>query len=153
MRTTLYDLAARSLGIREVAGGEHHPLIQFGFALCSGYGLETPDEVPWCSAWLQVWPWLLGLPHSKSAAARSWLTVGTPIDLDDARRGFDVVILSRAGSPTAGHVGLYVEHDAATATVTLLAGNQGNRVSVATFPRDRILGVRRLYEEVTDDTP
>jgi len=149
MTTTLYNLAARSLGIREAVGGEHHPLIQFGFSLCSGYGLETPDEVPWCSAWLQVWPWLLGLPRSKSAAARSWLTVGTPIDLDDARRGFDVVILSRAGSLTAGHVGLYVEHDAVT--VTLLAGNQGNRVSVAAYPRDRILGVRRLHEELTND--
>jgi len=35
--------------------------------------------------------------------------------------------------------------------VTLLAGNQGNRVSVAAYPRDRILGVRRLHEELTND--
>jgi len=147
MQVTAYALAERYLGIREVAGPEHHPLIQLGFWLCTtdGYGYETPDEVPWCSAGLQVPFWQLGLPRSKSARARSWLDVGREIALDQAARGYDVVVLSRGSNPTAGHVGLYHRHEGRT--VTILGGNQGDAWSLADFPRDRIVAVRRVYED------
>ena len=146
MPTTLYDLAQRSAGIEEVPGPVHHPLIQFGFTLCGGYGLETPDEVPWCSAWLQIWPWLLELPRSKSAAARSWLLVGREIPLAQAHPGYDVVILDAPGrGEKAGHVGFYAGE--IPGRVTLFGGNQSDRVRWTSFPTDRVIGVRRLYEE------
>lgn len=147
MNVTAYALAERYVGIHEVAGSQHHPLIQLGFWLCTtdGYGYETPDEIAWCSAGLQIPFWQLDLPRSKSARARSWLLVGLSIALDQARPGYDVVVLSRGADPNAGHVGLYSGHEGRT--VTLLGGNQADSWCLATFPRDRVVGVQRIYEE------
>ena len=44
-----------------------------------------------------------------------------------------------------GHVGFFAGLDGAH--VLLLAGNQGDAVTVAPFDRTRVLGVRRLYVE------
>lgn len=144
--TTCLDIARRLIGTRELPGGAHHPMIQWGFMLC-GYGHDTPDEVPWCSAGLQIPPYLLGLPRSQSAAARSWLKVGEFIELSGCKPGNDVVILNRGGihDPTVsgpGHVGLYVRHN--EANVWLCGGNQNDSWSIAPFPVKQILGARRL---------
>ena len=62
--------------------------------------------------------------------------------------GFDVVVLWRgARDSPSGHVGLFAGMDHDSGTVRLLGGNQGDAVSIATFPADRVLGVRRLHEE------
>ena len=150
---TLYALAQRFVGeVRELPGASHSPFIQWCFESC-GYGPETPDEVAWCSAFLNRLAWLQRLPRSKSAAARSWLTVGVPIARVDARVG-DVVILSRGSgsqpgpevtSDAPGHVGLFAGWgDVAQTQILLLGGNQGDAVSIAPFPAGRILGIRRL---------
>jgi len=142
MTITLYDVAQRFIGIKEIAEqGKDHPLIQFGFTLC-GMSSETPDEVPWCSAWLQIPPWLLRLPRSKSAAARSWLNVGVPVLKRDAQLG-DVVVLWRDRPDSGhGHVGLFAGWG--DGQVLLLGGNQSNGVTLDHFDEARILGVRRL---------
>jgi len=44
-----------------------------------------------------------------------------------------------------GHVGLFAGFDATR--VLLLGGNQSDTVQVSQYARDRILGIRRLYEE------
>lgn len=148
MNVTPYAVAQRFIGLREIEGSAHHPLIQWGFLLC-GYGTDTPDEVAWCSAIMQVPPYVLGLPRSGSAAARSWLQVGEPIEIGGATRGFDVVVLNRGNGPqdpsvirAPGHVGWYVRHD--ERQVWLLGGNQADAFSIAPFPLERVLGVRRL---------
>ena len=98
---------------------------------------------------------LLGLPRSRSLAARSWLAVGTPVlSHFDAQRGFDVVILQRGSGPQPGptvldgpgHVGFFSSLTSSPngSTIELLAGNQGDMVSVASFPTNRVLGIRRL---------
>ena len=145
---TAYDLAQRFVGeIKERPGALEHPFIQWGHSL-SGQGPDAKDEVPWCSSWLNSIAWLLRLPRSKSAAARSWLSVGIPVvALSEARVGYDVVILNRGGPQDAtkagpGHVGLFAGVEGSH--VILLAGNQGNAVSVASFPVSQILGIRRL---------
>jgi hypothetical protein len=92
----------------------------------------------------------LGLDRSRSAAARSWLDVGDPVILASAQPGSDVVILSRGAGKqpgpevvnAPGHVGFYAGRDGDN--VLLLGGNQGNQVSIASFPASRVLGVRRL---------
>jgi uncharacterized protein (TIGR02594 family) len=146
MTLTAFDLAMRFVGTKEVSGVSSHPLIA---AMLSLDGGETTDEIPWCSAYVNFIAWLLRLPRSKSLAARSWLGVGTPIHLDQARPGFDVVILTRAGATkdpgvlnAPGHVGWYA--GANGNTVMVLGGNQSNSVSLARFPTTDVLGVRRL---------
>lgn len=156
MIVTALDIARRYLGTRELAKGDH-PLIQWWLSLCH-LGLHSPDEIPWCSAFMQHAPFELGLPRSESAAARSWLKVGQPIDLIHARPGFDVVILTRAGAPrdpsilaAPGHVGWFVGHHKPgrpdDARVLLLGGNQTDAVSIAPFRYTDVIGTRRLLQE------
>jgi uncharacterized protein (TIGR02594 family) len=138
---TAYHLARRFLGVKEVAGTRNHPLISWWLSLCK-FGLDAADEIPWCSAFVNAIAWSLDLPWTQSAAARSWLSVGVPVPLDDAICGFDVVILARGQDGVSGHVGFYVSHDATT--VMLLGGNQHDAVTEQDFDRARVLGVRRL---------
>lgn len=108
------------------------------------------DDVAWCSALVNYIAWLLRLPRSKSLAARSWLSVGLPIPLEDAAAENDVVILKRGAPPqpgperldAPGHVGFFaaLEGD----RVLILGGNQNDQVSIAVFPAKDVLGVRRL---------
>jgi uncharacterized protein (TIGR02594 family) len=138
---TAYELAQRFVGeLTELTGNEHHPLIQWFHMLCA-LGSNQPDETPWCSSFANGVCWLLRLPRSKSAAARSWLNVGLPIDLRAARPGYDVVVLERGAAP-AGHVGFFAGQD--DTHVFVLGGNQGDAVTVAPFPKAKVLGVRRL---------
>ena len=147
METSAYRIAERFVGVKEVAGAVHNPQI------VAMLRLDTPainsDEIAWCSAFVNYVAWLLRLPRSKSLAARSWLTVGTPVPLSEAKTGQDVVIIRRgtthgpevvSGAP--GHVGFFagLEGD----RILILGGNQGNQVSIARFPAEDLLGIRRL---------
>ena len=134
-----YELAQRYVGIREL-GPKDHPLIQWWLSLC-GYSTDSPDEIPWCSAFVNGIAWELRLPRSKSAAARSWLTVGLPIFLHDARAG-DIVILKRNNNPEQGHVGFYASVEAQY--VHVLGGNQSDSVCLAKFNQGDVLGLRRI---------
>jgi len=139
---TAFDLAHRFVGeITECPGGEQHPFIQWCHLL-AGLGADQPDETAWCSSFVNAVAWLLKLPRSQSAAARSWLSVGTPVGLDVARVGFDVVVLKRGTQAWQGHVGFYA--GTVGDQVRVLGGNQGNGVTVAVFPLADVLGVRRL---------
>ena len=138
---TALSLARRYLGVKEIIGKGNHPLISWWLSLCA-YGMEAPDEIAWCSAYVNGIAWELSLPRSKSAAARSWLKVGTPVVLEDALPGFDVVVLERGNDGVSGHVGFYVSHN--DKVVRLVGGNQSNAVTEQDFERVKVLGVRRL---------
>lgn len=147
MNITAYDIALRFVGIKEVAGQKDSHFVMSWLTLDQSW--PGHDEVAWCSAFVNYVAWLLRLPRSKSLAARSWLAVGLPIKLEEARAGFDVVVLTRAGAvndPTVldapGHVGFFggVEGD----NVLVLGGNQNNAVSLQHFKASNVLGVRRL---------
>jgi len=146
---TPFSLAQRYIGIHELATNGDHPLIQWWLSLC-GFPTDVTDEVPWCSAFLNGICWELRLPRSKSAAARSWLKVGQAIQWEDLRVGWDVVILNRGGIPNPtvlnapGHVGLYAGSDLSDESYQMLAGNQGDAVSIAKFHPMDVLGFRRL---------
>lgn len=143
MNTTAFDLAQRWIGVSEVVGPNSNPFVLGMLQLDSSW--ITNDETPWCSAFVNFIAWQLRLPRSKSLAAHSWLTIGQTIELADAVPGFDVVVLSRGTQLYAGHVGFFAgkQND----VISLLAGNQGNVVSIATFPVSRVIGVRRLLQE------
>jgi uncharacterized protein (TIGR02594 family) len=145
---TAFELASRYVGIHELASGDH-PLIQWWLSLC-GMPTDVKDETPWCSAFANGIAWELRLPRSKSAAARSWLAVGEVIGLEQARPENDVVILKRGQGQqpgpevvrAQGHVGFFAGTHGDY--VMVLAGNQGDAVSVKPFSVGLVLGVRRL---------
>jgi uncharacterized protein (TIGR02594 family) len=143
-----FDLAQRFIGIKELPGEKDNPFIMSMLSLDQGW--PKNDEVPWCSAFANYVAWLLRMPRSKSLRARSWLSVGRPVGLRDAKAVADVVVLKRGAGdqPGAevlnapGHVGFYAGEEGDR--VLILGGNQGNSVSVAAFLADNVLGVRRL---------
>jgi len=145
--TTALELAARFTGLHEVAGVVANPQVLAMLTLVDTS--VTDDATPWCSAFVAYVAWLLGLPQSRSLAARSWLSVGWPIALDKAEPGFDVVVLNRANGSAdpskagPGHVGFF--HSLFPDRVLILGGNQSDAVSLGIFRRDAVLGVRRLY--------
>lgn len=145
----LYTLAQRFVGLAEIAGPKNNGFVQWAHSLC-GLDPETPDEVPWCSSFLNAIAWMLRLPRSKSAAARSWLAVGVPVPLDQAKLG-DVVVFARGPEPqpgpdvlkAPGHVALFAGREGIE-YLLVLGGNQGNTVSVARYLKSKVLGVRRI---------
>ena len=146
---TAFDLGQRFAGIQELPHGKDHPLIQWWLSLC-GFGMDSADETPWCSAFVNGIAWELRLPRSKSAAARSWLNIGSSISLEEAQAGFDVVIIQRGEGPqpgpeitrAPGHVGFFAGRQGDF--ISILGGNQGNAVTIARFNKSRLLGIRRL---------
>lgn len=147
MEITAFDLAQRWIGLKELPGAGSNPFV-LGMLRLDAPGIAD-DETPWCSAFVSFIAWQLRLPRSKSLAARSWLTVGVPIAEQDAIIGFDVVVLSRGIKPppasvldAPGHVCFFAGY--VGDNVGGIGGNQGNQVSLALFPRERILGIRRL---------
>ena len=148
VRLTTYDLASRYIGVKEVGGSLDNPLILAMLKLDNQW--PEHDEVPWCSGFMNWIAWHLRLPRSKSLLARSWLSVGRPVDPENAKPANDVVILKRGGGDqpgadnltASGHVGLFA--GAEGSKVLVLGGNQGDSVSVARFPASRILGIRRI---------
>ena len=147
--TTPFDLAQRYVGIREIAGGRDHPLVQWWLSLC-GFSTDTPDEVAWCSAFLNGIMWEMRLPRTKSAAARSWLGIGTVVNYAEARSGFDVCILKRGSDPqpdatvlnAPGHVGFFA--GLSGGNILLLAGNQNDGVCILPVDHSKLLGIRRV---------
>lgn len=149
MKVTAYDLMERFVGLKEAKGPTSNAQVLAMLQLDAGW--VTDDEVPWCSAAVNYIAWLLRLPRSKNLSARSWLTVGTVIpSIASAQRGFDVVILKRGTGDqpgpdvleAPGHVGFFsaLEHGC----VWVLGGNQSDTVSLASFPAQRVLGIRRI---------
>lgn len=150
MNRTAYDIAADWMreGVSEIAGNQDN------FAIMAMLTLDNQwpehDETPWCAGFAAFVAMNAGLKRSKSLLARSWLAVGEPIELDQARVGNDVVILKRGSGnqpgpenlTAPGHVGFFA--GATPHHVYLLGGNQNDAVNIGRYPIEQLLGVRRL---------
>lgn len=143
-----YEIAQRFVGIQEVSGSTANPQILAMLKLDQKW--PEDDSVPWCSGFVNYVAWLLRLPRSKSLRARSWLTIGEVVRLEDAEPGFDVVIFKRGGGDqpgpetinAPGHVGFYAGIEGNN--ILTLGGNQSDSVGISSYPVDRLLGIRRL---------
>ncbi len=107
-----------------------------------GQPASLHDEVAWCAAFVGACLERAGLASTRSLMARSYSRWGAPLD---AGRCGAVAVLSRGGDPSAGHVGFLVGETASH--VVLLGGNQGDAVSVAAFPKARLVGLRWPQEQ------
>lgn len=131
-------VARAELGVSEILGHRHNTRI-------IEYHAATPlaakeDEVAWCSAFVCWCMERVGRSHTRSAAARSWLSYGARILPEHARYG-DVVVFARGKSSWQGHVAFFVF--AEPGRIHVLGGNQSNRVSVAAYGTGSLLGIRR----------
>lgn len=135
--TPWMDIARAELGVKEIAGPADNPRIVVYHAETSLHAKD--DETAWCSAFAN---WVMkqcGIDGTRQANARSWLTWDGG-ERCDPKPGA-IAILWR-GKPVGwqGHVAFIdrIEGD----TLWLLGGNQGNAVSIAPYPKSRLLACR-----------
>lgn len=151
MKITAFDLARRFLGLTEIPGAMSEPLILAMLRLDAKW--PAGDDVAWCGALVNFVCWLLDVPRTHDLRARSWLRVGTHIELQDAQPGWDVVVVGRGPTPYApasvvdapGHVGFFAGRSGDD--ILILGGNQHDHVSVAPFHASSVVGVRRIYRD------
>lgn len=126
--------AREDVGLREVRGAPTAPKIA-GW-LKSLRAWWTDDETPWCGTACAAWMVAAGIqPPGAWYRAKAWADWGQPL-----ARPVDgcVAVFARAGG---GHVGLVVG-ETAGGRLLVLGGNQGDAVSVAAFPRERVVAYR-----------
>ncbi|HWK32525.1 MAG TPA: TIGR02594 family protein, partial [Hyphomicrobium sp.] len=124
------------LGQREVRGSADNARIR-AFFRDVGHPATLHDEVAWCAAFAGACLERAGFASTRSLMARSYLRWGEEIE---AGRFGAVAVLSRGADPAAGHVGFLLGETASH--VMLLGGNQGDAVSVAAYPKTRLIGLR-----------
>lgn len=127
--------ARKYLGMTEVKGPRHAPFI---LDLWQRIGLAIrEDETPWCAGFVGGVLESVGIRSSKSAAARSYLKFGVPLN----KPAYGCIVVFWRGSPSgwSGHVGFLVgkdKHD----NLMILGGNQSDAVTIAPFSQSRVLG-------------
>ncbi len=126
-------VAANELGVSEILGPRSNQrIVQYHGSTDMG---EAPDEVPWCSSFVNWCMAKAGLHGTRSAAARSWDTWGNSTGM----RFGAVVTFPRTGG-SGRHVALVAGF---TDTMVFhLGGNQGDAVNVHASPRHQIAQLR-----------
>jgi uncharacterized protein (TIGR02594 family) len=131
--------AKRHIGLREVKGGKHSPVILEWLARLKASW--TDDETAWCGTFVG-WCIAATLPDEKLPAnpfgARQWLKFGVAVE---PCYGAIPVFWRGSKEGWQGHVGFLVGKDA-EGRLYVLGGNQGDAVSVAPFPASRLLECR-----------
>jgi uncharacterized protein (TIGR02594 family) len=134
----LFYKALEFYGLEEVTGEEHNPEILAMFAEI-GCDWVQDDETSWCSAFVGYLCKQLNYERSNELTARSWLKVGEECAPEI---GCIVVLWRVSVSDWRGHVGFYINSD--NRYIYILGGNQDNSVCIKRYPRERLLGYRRL---------
>lgn len=141
---THMDIARSLIGTKEVSGPAGNPKIMEMYRSV-GHDWVKDDATAWCAAFVGHCLEKAGIRSTRLLTARSYLTFGQEIEPSKAREG-DIVILTRGSSAWQGHVGFLVS--ATPTQVKVLGGNQNNAVTIATYPKSRMIGVRRPFEQV-----
>lgn len=126
--------ARRHLGVREIPGVGDSPIIQRWLRTLGAWWSD--DATPWCGVFVGYC-----LRQCQCAPPRAWYRARAYLDwghVQPVPAVGSVVVFDRAGG---GHVGFVVGKTPAN-RLAVLGGNQGDRVSIASFPRERVLGYR-----------
>lgn len=124
------------LGTAEVPGSASNPVIVEMHRRVSG--VAHPDSVPWCAALVGYCLEQAGIDSTNSLMARSYVRWGEPVEGDPPVGA--VVVFSSDRGPSSGHVAFCV--GVSTSRIEVLGGNQNDRVSIASYPRSKIVAVR-----------
>ena len=140
-QTTYEDLpwiqiAHAEIGVAEVPGPGSNPrIVEYSKA---ADGIAEPDDVPWCSSFMN-WVWKkVGLKGTGSKYARSWLKWG--VGLDQFYPGCIVVFWRGDRNGELGHVTFGMKQS--PAGTLCLGGNQSDQVKYSWEDTSRILAFR-----------
>lgn len=131
-------------GLAEVEGTANNPIIMEIARMLGVTQFTSDTDQQWCGIFMAFVATVCGAqPPTSFSIARNWLTAGAPVM--SALPG-DVCVLW-TGSPTGtdGHVGLFQSVD--DKNVWLVGGNQVGAVRQFYFPKERVLGYRRLFRK------
>lgn len=128
---------ARELeGTAEINGAANNPKIMEMYRLCHADNISS-DSTAWCAAFVGACLRLTGFDNSHSLLASSYRNFGRPLPFPVAGA---IIVLTPQSAGASGHVGFYVTEDATT--VTLLGGNQSDKVKESKFKKNDIVAVR-----------
>lgn len=122
-------------GITAIPGPKAHPLITHfhSYTLLKA----TSDEVAWCSSFVCACLEEAGQKSTKSAAARSYLNYGIP--LETPRQGA-ITVFRRGASEEQGHVAFFQRREGSK--IYVLGGNQSHTIKVSAYNAADLLGYR-----------
>jgi uncharacterized protein (TIGR02594 family) len=138
-----YEDALKDVGLKEIPGPQHNPLILEMFRKVGASWFDA-DEVPWCGAYQGAQFIDHGLPAlsgGKSVQARQWhhQKWGIEVPIEEAPPGTLIVLRRGAYDGSSGHVAqLHRLIRDAAGNVTgfvLVGGNQSNAVSLSQYAR------------------
>ncbi len=133
-------IARNELGTKEFSGQADNPdVVKYLESVDTlSVSLQRNDETAWCAAFVNWCMEKAGIQGTESASARSWLNWGKELAVPVVGC---VTVLWR-GAPTGwkGHVGFFVKET--SDFIYMLGGNQNDEVSIARYPKRRLLGYR-----------
>lgn len=142
-RQTAYEIAKREMALdihEDHRPGQDNPRIRLYHSTTVGGAM--PDEVSWCSSFVNYCVEQAGGIGTDNKAARSWLRWGDDVEKGEWREGDIVVFWREAKTSWKGHVAFLVTWDGERPYV--LGGNQNNTICVAApYSFSHILSVRR----------
>lgn len=147
--------------VAETADGRNPEILKYFDAT----GFKTDTVADWCGAFVAWCMANCGNPTvaasvdkamaARAASWRTWGNVDLPQRADDLPEGALVLLSPIDPKRNSGHVGFFVRRGAGT--MTLLGGNQSNRVQETPYAESRIVAVRWLNfsgdETVVEDKP
>ena len=123
--------ARRYVGMTEIPGKQHNPTIQNWLRTLKAWWSD--DETPWCGTFVAYCCRVAGRTVPKDwFRALAWAEAGERLT---APAYGCIAVFNRAGG---GHVGFVVGRDR-DGNLMILGGNQGNKVSIARFAKDRVV--------------
>jgi len=136
-QTTPYEWALSQLGVNE----RTHPATVKKYLQVVRLGNYDPRETAWCAAFVN---WCLaqsGIQGTGKPNARSFLHVGDEVKVP--QKG-DIVVFWRSSKKSwKGHVAFFNELTS-SGDIVVLGGNQNNEVCYKIYPKERLLGYRRV---------
>lgn len=128
------DIAQTLKNVSEIKGSNDNEKIVEMYRLC-GHPEIKEDEVPWCAAFVGATLKLSGYKGTGSLLARSYLKHGKT--LDKPVEGCVVVLWRGSKNSSKGHVGFYAGEN--SKSIKIFGGNQKDKVSIQSYPRNRLL--------------
>lgn len=134
----IHEVAVKELGVHEIPGPEANARIM-EYEKHTDRGYTGSDEEAWCAKFANFVTDEAGFPGTHHANARSFLNWG--VELEVPILGC-IVVMKRGDSETQGHITFCDHPDISNGIVRCIGGNQGDAVSVARFPVEKVLSYR-----------
>jgi uncharacterized protein (TIGR02594 family) len=137
---THLTIARSYLGTKELKGTADNPKIMEMYRTVGHHWVEH-DEVAWCAAFVGHCLEKAGTDSTRKLNARSYLAWGEKVAGPEQAKEGDVAIFTRGSNTAQGHVAFFLK--ATGSQIEVLGGNQSDGVTIASYARSRLLGIRR----------